>query len=168
MEPAVAALIGAGVGSSASLAAQYLSHTYARSRERRTDLLKALDHAILNFVAADHTVMQMAMRIMTAQPDEVIQAHADRVSQHEAELRATVFSIRVRLASGSELVSAFSELFDALTASWRAAHEMLLLHPDDRPDSPQLRAWEEAHDAYRAMFDATMDILREALDSPRL
>jgi hypothetical protein len=119
-------------------------------------------------VAADHAVRQLASRIATNHPPAEIQALADTVSSYEIELEAAVFSMRTRLNEGHAVYAAFSRADDALTASWTAANEMLLLHPEERQPAP-FEAWGVVHNEFLAAFHRAMDEARRTLsDDARL
>ena len=112
----LAFVVGAGV----ALLTQALGQTLTTRRERRADLARAVDRVVSSFADGERTLDDLTDAVQKAGDDEptafeqplpaVEHALAD-AERNRVEMRAALFSLRVRAEPDSPLFRSFDEAF---------------------------------------------------------
>ncbi len=140
---------------------QWITHRYALKRERRSEMTATLDRTIEGFVAADKALAFLIREVDFGKPEKVVQAAADEVSVHEVTMRASLFSLRVRVSIGHPIEEAFKEAESLFIKSWMALGPAIASR-GKRKDS--IEAARTLYGEFRSQFDEALDMCRAALE----
>jgi hypothetical protein len=141
-----------------------LTHRYAASRERRADLLKALDAMLAVLVRADREMTRLIGAIRDGLSRDAAMERAERVTQEEIAMRAAMFSLAIRLPANDTLVakffytiSTFGKVSRSITAAARTG---------DRERAQAFEAANQTMNEYKDGFSEAIDAARERM-TPR-
>jgi hypothetical protein len=153
-------LLGFVIGALTVAIGNHVAHRYSLQREQRADFAAVLDRTVQSFVGGDRAVSGFIAQVGTGKPAGAVQAAADRVSDHEVEMRAALFSLRLRLPPDHRLAEAFSEAHGAFTASYLATEPAI---KGGEVGTDAVAGALETHQEFRMRFDAAMDCAGDTL-----
>lgn len=150
---AAAAALGTVIAVAVALWQSRQQDRQINKRERRNDVRTAVDHAIASLVAGDHAVQQFVARVGTGQPQQIVQAAADKVSACEVDMRAAMASLSFRLGPNDEMIVALGEARDAFVAIYLAVGPAIINH-EEGPEAvaPAQRNLDAFHSLYERII----------------
>ena len=147
---AAAAALGTVIAVAVALWQSRQQDRQINKRERRNDVRAAVDHAIASLVAGDHAVQQFVARVGTGQPQQIVQAAADKVSACEVDMRAAMASLSFRLGPDDDMIVALGEARDAFVAIYLAVGPVIINHEE----GPEAVAPAQRNlDAFHALYE---------------
>jgi hypothetical protein len=102
VDPAAAALIGAGVGFGAALASQLLSHSLSIKRDRRNQRRERLNKVIV--VAAEHLYKPARDERLTQEEFEAKELHPESIAAQDPGLHRDLEPIGAHMGEGISLL----------------------------------------------------------------
>lgn len=144
-------VIGVVIGALVAMIGQAVTHHYTLRRERRAEIVAAVESLVTALVAMDRRIHRLITLVGPNMIRSDVQEAADAVSDAEERSRVALFLLRIRVDANTDMLDAFEGTMQRYTSSYIALEPMLT--------GRDTRAIKTAHE----LFDQARESREEAM-----